>query len=241
MVYWTNYVEKIDSLICKALILNCQCSLENILELSVGDGSGPTPVILIHVSLKDNKIKYEASLLEILSFSANFLTDLLMAIKLLPRLNHIFQLSRNNWIPYEDEISKDFLCIKLQERYNIATINALRRLRRYMYEYLEFKDIWSMDKKLFFEKYRTFNSSATHFNQDMTQYSIYKRKISRIKPVAQVSHFLVQTNMLKDDIIRHCDEWKDNFSNLLLEMTTNLIEGFYQYTKINSLQYNILK
>jgi len=50
-----------------------------------------------------------------------------------------------------------------------ATIHALRRLRRYMHEYLVFKDIWSMDKKLFFEKYRTFNSPATHFNQDMTQ------------------------------------------------------------------------
>lgn len=56
MVYWTHYVKKIDSLICKALILNCQHSLENILELSVGDGLGPTPVILIHVSLKDSKV-----------------------------------------------------------------------------------------------------------------------------------------------------------------------------------------
>ncbi|XP_060835340.1 dynein axonemal heavy chain 2-like [Rhopalosiphum padi] len=93
-----------------------------------------------------------------------------------------------------------------------------------------------MDKKLFFEKYKTFNSSATHFNQDMNQYLIYKRKISRIKPVAQVSHFLVQTNILKDDIIKHCDEWKNNFSDLLLEVTTNLIEGFYQYIQINSLQ-----
>jgi len=43
-----------------------------------------------------------------------------MAIKLLPRLNHIFQLSRNNWIPYEDEISNDWLCVKLQEKYNIG-------------------------------------------------------------------------------------------------------------------------
>jgi len=41
-----------------------------------------------------------------------------------------------------------------------------------MHEYLVFKDIWSMDKKLFFEKYRTFNSPATHFNQDMTQLTI---------------------------------------------------------------------
>lgn len=58
MIYWTHYIEKIDNLICKALVLNCQCSLENILELSVGDGSGPVPVILIYVSLNDNQVTY---------------------------------------------------------------------------------------------------------------------------------------------------------------------------------------
>lgn len=61
-----------------------------------------------------------ASLSEILAFSANFLTELLMAVKLLPRLNIIFQLSRNNWIPYTDEISKDWICIKLQDKFNIG-------------------------------------------------------------------------------------------------------------------------
>lgn len=38
-----------------------------------------------------------------------------------------------------------------------------------MKEFLVFTNIWKMDKKLFIEKYKTFNSSATHFNQDMTQ------------------------------------------------------------------------
>lgn len=69
------------------------------------------------------------------------------------------------------------------------------------------------------------------------RYSIYKRKISQIKPIAQVSHFLIQTNVLKDEIIRHCDEWRNSFSDLLLEMTTNLIEGFYHYAQTNSIQY----
>lgn len=63
------------------------------------------------------------------------------------------------------------------------------------------------------------------------------RNISKIKPIAQVAHFLVQTNMLQDEIIGHCNEWRDNFSDLLLEMTVNLIEGFYQYAQMNSLQY----
>lgn len=55
--------------------------------------------------------------------------------------------------------------------------------------------------------------------------------------MTQVAHFLVQTSELKDEIIRHCNEWREQFSALLLEMTSNLIEGFYQYAQTNSLQY----
>lgn len=58
-----------------------------------------------------------------------------------------------------------------------------------------------------------------------------------MKPVAQVAHFLVQTNQLKNEIIRQCNKWRNYFSNLLLEMTTNLIEGFYIYAQTNSYQY----
>lgn len=48
-------------------------------------------------------------------------------------------------------------------------MNALRRLRHYMHDFLIFKDIWLMDKKLFFKTYKNCNASAIHFNQDMTQ------------------------------------------------------------------------
>lgn len=55
-VYWMHYVEKIDDLVSQALILNYRCSLENLLRLSVGDGSGPVPAVLIRVSLDGNKV-----------------------------------------------------------------------------------------------------------------------------------------------------------------------------------------
>lgn len=55
--------------------------------------------------------------------------------------------------------------------------------------------------------------------------------------MTQVAHYLVQTNILKDEIIEHCDEWQRLFSDLILEMTTDLIEGFYQYAQTNSLRY----
>lgn len=74
-------------------------------------------------------------------------------------------------------------------------------------------------------------------SQFFHRYSIYKHEISQIKDIAQVAYFLIQTDKLKNEVIKHCDEWRNHFSDLLLEMTTNVIEGFYQYAEINSLQY----
>lgn len=155
----------------------------------------------------------------------------------------------------------------------IATIKALRRLERYMREFLAFEHIWTTDKESFFKNYKKLNPSAADFNRDMIQYvvffpsikyyflnwslwslaherrvkrstwlnrySVYKRKILDVKPVAQVAHFLVQTDALKAQIVHHCDEWKDRFSCLLLEMTTDLIDGLYRFAQANSQQYAI--
>lgn len=66
---------------------------------------------------------YSSSLSEMLAFSANFLSDILMTIKVIPRLSYSLKLSKNNLIPYEDEISRDWICIKLQEKNNIGKNN----------------------------------------------------------------------------------------------------------------------
>lgn len=57
-----------------------------------------------------------------LAFSANFLSDILLSIKLLPRLGYSLKLSKTNLISYEDEISRDWVCTKLQEKNNIGKI-----------------------------------------------------------------------------------------------------------------------
>lgn len=87
MVYWIHYIEKIDNLICNALVLNCRCSLENILELSVGDGSGPVPVILIHVSLKDNQVTCNYLIIE----KSMLLTTLLHCVIIRLYIHRVYQ------------------------------------------------------------------------------------------------------------------------------------------------------
>lgn len=43
-----------------------------------------------------------------------------MTIKVIPRLCYSLNLIKQNSISYEDEISKNWVCIKLQEKNNIG-------------------------------------------------------------------------------------------------------------------------
>lgn len=43
-----------------------------------------------------------------------------MTVKVIPKLNHSLNLSNTKCVPYEDEISKDWICTKLQEKNNIG-------------------------------------------------------------------------------------------------------------------------
>lgn len=43
-----------------------------------------------------------------------------MTIKMIPRLSQALKLPKNNCISYEDEISNDRVCIKLQKKMNIG-------------------------------------------------------------------------------------------------------------------------
>lgn len=43
-----------------------------------------------------------------------------MTLKVIPRLCHSLNLIKNNQISYDNEIAKDWICIKLQKKINIG-------------------------------------------------------------------------------------------------------------------------
>ncbi|XP_050440794.1 dynein axonemal heavy chain 2-like [Adelges cooleyi] len=232
--YLTRYVEKLDGLICEALTLNIRRSLENMLKLLVGDGSGPVPVILVDATLENKQVKFSSSLAQLLTFSTNFTPNLLLTVRPIPRLCHVFKVSELDLKTYSDIISHDQICTQLQEKITLATIKALQQFMRHMSIFRQYEDIWTINKHTFIDKYKKLTPLAEHFHTDMTQYAIYKQSVENIAPVAQVAYFLIRTNALIEAIIEHCDMWRSTFSQLLLEMTTDLIGQFYQYIQINS-------
>ena len=59
-------------------------------------------------------------------------------------------------------------------------------------------------------------------------------KLNEMKTEKTISFTIVKTNDMIKQIIRHCQNWILNYSILLLDETTTLIEGFYDYIKMNS-------
>jgi hypothetical protein len=48
-----------------------------------------------------------------------------------------------------------------------------------------------------------------------------------------VSCSIVKISDMMKEILRHCQDWISNYSILLLSETATLIEGFYDYIKMN--------
>lgn len=53
-----------------------------------------------------------------------------MTVKVIPKLSHSLNLTETKCVPYEDEISKDWVCTKLQEKNNIGE-NSVMLVRKY--------------------------------------------------------------------------------------------------------------
>jgi len=84
-------------------------------------------IIIIIFGCVVEQIEYCSSLSEILAFAANFSTDMLMTVRPVPRLSRTFKLPENNRSSYGDEISKDRVCVRLQENINTGTCTTFVR------------------------------------------------------------------------------------------------------------------
>lgn len=45
---------------------------------------------------------------------------------------------------------------------------------------------------------------------------------------------IIYIDVLKAQMLKHCQDWILNFSQVLLDQTGNLIEHFYEYMELNS-------
>lgn len=120
-------------------------------------------------------------------------------------------------------------------------------------------DIWMVDKRRYFADFKNgpltadvFDSKIILYATDLTTYLQKKKKrkltfhipaprrytdklnaIKEIKTETVVSCSVIQIDVLKEQMIKHCQDWISRFSRLLLYETDKLIDSFYDYIKFN--------
>jgi len=70
--------------------------------------------------------------------------------------------------------------------------------------------------------------------KSIRRYNGYINVIKELETEFTESYAIIQIDILKRQILMHCRDWILNFSQLLLEETNELLEGFYKYMELNS-------
>jgi len=120
-------------------------------------------------------------------------------------------------------------------------------------------DIWTVNKREYIKNFKVNAHTADEFDKKITmqvlyfkmlnttyrlyiiktqkcirRYNDYINDIKELETESTESYAIIQIDILKRQILIHCREWILNFSQLLLEETNELLEGFYKYMEVNS-------
>lgn len=116
---WIKFVENFDALFEEAVKITVRNSLKYMYEALHGDGTtGPSPLIKLNISLKNNKITFSPTTWEIASVISETLFSLVEALQHLPRLVDKFHITDTIIQPMHGLIDADPESNRIQQRLN---------------------------------------------------------------------------------------------------------------------------
>ncbi|XP_076651590.1 dynein heavy chain 2, axonemal kl-2 [Halictus rubicundus] len=234
MQQWKDYLTKIDTVIQEAYRLCLRGSLEAMYDALHGDEtSPPSPFILIHADLIDNKICFMPNLMEITSLMSGLFDSLLEPLKSVPRFVATFKidvLTPPFWRIYE----KDPELLDLQQKLNDEVNHCFAQVQVYLKTWEPFQGVWEVNRDLYLQRYKKLKPPAESYDTDITRYSLIANNVYMQDTVMTV-HFLdVNADSLKGTIIEECSIWQQQFIELLQKQTEDMINHVYYYIAENS-------
>ncbi|XP_068978772.1 dynein axonemal heavy chain 2 [Bombus flavifrons] len=231
---WKVYLSRMDLLIGEAFKMCLVASLEVMYVALHGDGTTPpSPLILIHVELIDNKIKFLPDLANIAMEVAVIFDNLLEPLKRITRLIDKFKFDFQIppfWKIYE----KDPELLDLQQKLNDEVNACFVQMQNYMKNWEPFHEIWEINRDMYLQRYEKLKPTAETFDSDISRYTIIANNVQMQETVMTV-HFLdVNADRLKGAIIEECSIWQQKLIELLLRQTQNMVHYVYHYIADNS-------
>ncbi|XP_043512192.1 dynein axonemal heavy chain 2 [Frieseomelitta varia] len=231
---WKMYLTRMDILIGAAFKM---CLIESLQAMHValhGDGTTPpSPLILIHVELIDNKIKFLPDLSEIaMEFSVIF-DNLLDPLKCLTQLINNFKFDFQVppfWKMYE----KDPELLDLQQKLNDEVNVCFVQVQNYLKTWEPFQEVWEMNRNMYLQRYEKLKPTAETFDSDISKYAMIANSVQMQETLMTV-HFLdINADRLKGAIIEECSIWQQKLIDVLFRQTENMVTHVYHYIADNS-------
>ncbi|CAK9808028.1 Dynein axonemal heavy chain 2 [Anthophora quadrimaculata] len=231
---WKNFLNRFDVVICEAFRLCLLGSLETMYSALHGDGTTPpSPLILVHVDLIDNKMKFIPNLSEIAVEMSVVFDNLLEPMKRVNRLVNVFKFDVSIppfWKMYE----KDPELLDLQQKLNDEVNYCFVQMQNYLKTWEPFQDVWEMNRDMYLQRYEKLRPTAETFDSDIARYTIIANNVQMQETVMTV-HFLdVNADRLKGAIIEQCSVWQQKLIGLLMQQTQNMMNHVYHYIAENS-------
>ncbi|KAK2576896.1 hypothetical protein KPH14_005521 [Odynerus spinipes] len=236
---WRQYLGYLDAMIEEAMRFCLKGSMEIMYVALHGDGAtGPSPLLLVHVDLLNNKINFTPSLSDIARTLANVLNHLLTPIKNFQRLVERFKVSAKDTSmhPFWKVFEKDEDLINYQQSLNNETTYCFSQVQTYLKTWEPFRDVWEVNKDLFIQRYEKLKPTVTSFDSDISRYAEVANNVEMQETVMNV-HFLdVNCDGLKSIIVQECATWQEKLTALMQRVTEAKIDHVYQYIAENSKQ-----
>ncbi|XP_076240945.1 dynein heavy chain 2, axonemal kl-2 [Calliopsis andreniformis] len=231
---WKDYLNRIDVVIAEAFRLCLKTSLEVMFTALHGEGTTPpSPFILVHVDLINNKINFVPNLIEIANIISVIFDNLLEPFKEIRRLVHTFKFNVSIpefWKIYE----KDSNLLDLQQKLNDEVNVCFVQTQNYLKTWEPFQEVWEVNRDMYIQRYEKLKPTAESFDSDITRYAIIANNVQMQDTVMTV-HFLdVNADRLKGAIVEQCSVWQQKLITLLLQQTETMVNHVYHYIAENS-------
>ncbi|XP_053977121.1 dynein axonemal heavy chain 2 [Hylaeus volcanicus] len=231
---WMNYLTKIDTVIAEALRQCLSGSLEAMYVALHGDGTTPpSPFILMHADLIDNKINFTPSVMEISSVISVVFDKLLEPLKSIQPLVNVFRIGQR--IPeFTKAYEKDSELLDFQQKLNDEISYCFIQIQNYLKIWEPFQEVWEVNRDMFIQRYEKLKPTAESYDGDIAKYGLTANNVQMQETVMTV-HFLdVNADRLKGTIIEECSIWQQKLMGLLLRQTENMTNHVYHYIAENS-------
>ncbi|KAF5399982.1 Dynein heavy chain [Paragonimus heterotremus] len=229
-MYWGRYTERMDRYCEEAFRLNVKFSLSELQRAINGDGrNDPNPLFKVSLNLDNDILVFLPTLPQLTNVVASLGSKFSEIISVVPRLPDLLTRTKSTKVSISDAITNDEEINKIQVSIKRGMQEISSAVQEPLSYWDQFREIWELPKDDFIQRYRQLNPHVSSIDADIARYTEVTNKVQDAETMVTTRFLQLDFSLLKNAIAAHCRDWQQRLTNLLLDMTTDSLNGVYTY------------